>query len=81
MSRDIRVEKVSMVFYGQGEPVIALEKNMQVSAGQFASIIGPSGCRVSANRYRLWWIIASALEAAATHIVVAALARKLTKAE
>ncbi|MDB5517105.1 MAG: Taurine-transporting ATPase [Tardiphaga sp.] len=45
MSRDIQVEKVSMVFYGRGEPVIALEKvDMQVPAGQFASIIGPSGC-------------------------------------
>jgi NitT/TauT family transport system ATP-binding protein len=45
MSRDIQVEKVSMVFYGSGEPVIALEKvDMRVPAGQFASIIGPSGC-------------------------------------
>jgi NitT/TauT family transport system ATP-binding protein len=45
MSRDIQVDQVSMVFYGQGEPVIALEKvDMQVPAGQFASIIGPSGC-------------------------------------
>src|ERR1700733_1962259 len=45
MSRDIQVEKVSMVFYGAGEPVIALEKvDMRVPAGQFASIIGPSGC-------------------------------------
>lgn len=45
MSRDIRAENVSMVFYGQGEPVIALEKvGMRVPAGQFASIIGPSGC-------------------------------------
>jgi ABC-type nitrate/sulfonate/bicarbonate transport system ATPase subunit len=44
MSRDIRAENVSMVFYGQGEPVIALEKvGMRVPAGQFASIIGPSG--------------------------------------
>jgi NitT/TauT family transport system ATP-binding protein len=34
-----------MVFYGRGEPVIALEKvDMHVPAGQFASIIGPSGC-------------------------------------
>jgi len=34
-----------MVFYGSGEPVIALEKvDMRVPAGQFASIIGPSGC-------------------------------------
>ena len=34
-----------MVFYGRGEPVIALEKvDMQVPVGQFASIIGPSGC-------------------------------------
>jgi NitT/TauT family transport system ATP-binding protein len=45
MSRDIQVEKVSMVFYGSGEPVIALEKvDMRVPAGQFVSIIGPSGC-------------------------------------
>jgi NitT/TauT family transport system ATP-binding protein len=45
MSRDIHVNQVSMVFYGRGEPVIALEKvDMQVPAGQFASIIGPSGC-------------------------------------
>src|SRR5260370_9413846 len=34
-----------MVFYGRGEPVVALDKvDMQVPAGQFASIIGPSGC-------------------------------------
>jgi NitT/TauT family transport system ATP-binding protein len=45
VSRDIQVDLVSMVFYGRGEPVIALDKvNMQVPAGQFASIIGPSGC-------------------------------------
>jgi NitT/TauT family transport system ATP-binding protein len=45
MSRDIQIEQVSMVFYGRGEPVIALEKvDMRVPAGQFASIIGPSGC-------------------------------------
>ena len=45
MSREIQVEQVSMVFYGAGEPVIALEKvDMRVPAGQFASIIGPSGC-------------------------------------
>jgi NitT/TauT family transport system ATP-binding protein len=45
VSRDIKVDQVSMVFYGRGEPVIALEKvDMHVSAGQFASIIGPSGC-------------------------------------
>jgi NitT/TauT family transport system ATP-binding protein len=43
--RDIVVDNVSMVFYGRGEPVIALDKiNMQVPEGQFASIIGPSGC-------------------------------------
>jgi len=43
--RDIRVDQVSMVFYRRGEPVIALDKiDMQVPAGQFASIIGPSGC-------------------------------------
>src|SRR5258707_2478796 len=45
MSRDISIDQVSMVFYGRGEPVIALDKvDMQVPAGQFASIIGPSGC-------------------------------------
>lgn len=34
-----------MVFYGRGEPVIALDKiDMHVPAGQFAAIIGPSGC-------------------------------------
>jgi NitT/TauT family transport system ATP-binding protein len=43
--RDIRIEKLSMVFYGRGEPVIALDKiDMHVRAGEFASIIGPSGC-------------------------------------
>jgi NitT/TauT family transport system ATP-binding protein len=45
MSRDISVDRVSMVFYGRGEPVIALEKvDMHVAAGRFAAIIGPSGC-------------------------------------
>jgi NitT/TauT family transport system ATP-binding protein len=45
MSRDIRIDQVSMVFYGRGEPVIALDKvDMHVPAGQFAAIIGPSGC-------------------------------------
>jgi NitT/TauT family transport system ATP-binding protein len=45
MSRDISVDQVSMVFYGRGEPVIALEKvDMHVPAGRFAAIIGPSGC-------------------------------------
>jgi NitT/TauT family transport system ATP-binding protein len=45
MSRDIRVEQVSMVFHGRGEPVIALEKvDLHVPAGCFAAIIGPSGC-------------------------------------
>lgn len=45
MSRDINIDKVSMVFHGRGEPVIALDKvDMHVSAGQFVSIIGPSGC-------------------------------------
>jgi NitT/TauT family transport system ATP-binding protein len=34
-----------MVFYGRGEPVIALEKvEMHVPAGRFGAIIGPSGC-------------------------------------
>jgi NitT/TauT family transport system ATP-binding protein len=45
MSRDIRVEQVSMVFHGRDEPVIALEKvDLQVPTGCFAAIIGPSGC-------------------------------------
>jgi NitT/TauT family transport system ATP-binding protein len=45
VSRDIQVNQVSMVFYGRGEPVIALEKiDMQIPAGRFAAIIGPSGC-------------------------------------
>jgi NitT/TauT family transport system ATP-binding protein len=45
MSRDIKVDQVSMVFYGRGEPVIALDKvDLHVPAGQFGSIIGPSGC-------------------------------------
>jgi NitT/TauT family transport system ATP-binding protein len=45
MSRDISIDQVSMVFYGRGEPVIALDKvDMHVPAGQFAAIIGPSGC-------------------------------------
>jgi NitT/TauT family transport system ATP-binding protein len=45
VSRDIQVQDVTMVFHGRGDTVIALEKvNMDVSTGQFASIIGPSGC-------------------------------------
>src|SRR5882757_2744031 len=45
VSRDIEVDQISMVFYGRGEPVIALDKiDMTVPAGQFAAIIGPSGC-------------------------------------
>jgi NitT/TauT family transport system ATP-binding protein len=45
MSRDVNVDQVSMVFYGRGEPIIALEKvEMHVPAGRFAAIIGPSGC-------------------------------------
>jgi NitT/TauT family transport system ATP-binding protein len=45
MSRDIKVDNVSMVFHGRGDSVIALDKvNLQVPAGQFASLIGPSGC-------------------------------------
>ena len=45
VSRDIKVDQISMVFYGRGEPVIALDKiDMNIPAGQFASIIGPSGC-------------------------------------
>ena len=45
MSRDISINQVSMVFYGRGEPVIALEKvDLYVPAGRFGAIIGPSGC-------------------------------------
>jgi NitT/TauT family transport system ATP-binding protein len=45
VSRDIRVENVTMVYDGRGDGVIALERvNMHVPTGQFASIIGPSGC-------------------------------------
>jgi NitT/TauT family transport system ATP-binding protein len=45
MSRDVRVDQVSMVFHGRGEPLIALEKiDLYVPAGRFGSIIGPSGC-------------------------------------
>jgi len=45
MSRDISVNQVSMVFYGRGKPVIALEKvDLYVPAGRFGAIIGPSGC-------------------------------------
>jgi NitT/TauT family transport system ATP-binding protein len=45
MSRDIRVDQVSMVFHGRGEPVIALDRvDLHVPTGRFAAIIGPSGC-------------------------------------
>jgi NitT/TauT family transport system ATP-binding protein len=45
MSRDIRVDQVSMVFHGRGEPVVALDRvDLQVPTGRFAAIIGPSGC-------------------------------------
>ena len=45
MSRNINVNQISMVFYGRGEPTIALDKvDMRIPAGTFASIIGPSGC-------------------------------------
>ncbi len=45
MSKEILVDKVTMVFYGHGEPVIALEKvDLALKPGRFGSIIGPSGC-------------------------------------
>jgi NitT/TauT family transport system ATP-binding protein len=45
MSRDIRVEGVSMVFHGRGDPVVALQDvDLTVPASRFGSIIGPSGC-------------------------------------
>ena len=45
VSRDIRVQDVTMVYHSHGDSVIALERvNMHVPTGQFASIIGPSGC-------------------------------------
>jgi NitT/TauT family transport system ATP-binding protein len=45
MPRDISIDRVSMVFSGRGDPVVALDGiDMQVPAGQFTSIIGPSGC-------------------------------------
>ena len=45
VSRDIKADKISMVFYGRGEPVMALDKvDLNIPGGQFASIIGPSGC-------------------------------------
>jgi NitT/TauT family transport system ATP-binding protein len=45
MPRDISIDQVSMVFSDHGDPVVALDGiDMQVCAGQFASIIGPSGC-------------------------------------
>src|ERR1700738_2578710 len=45
MSKDINVDRASMVFHGRGEPVIALDKvDLHIGAGQFGSIIGPSGC-------------------------------------
>ncbi|MGA7430353.1 MAG: ABC transporter ATP-binding protein [Xanthobacteraceae bacterium] len=45
VSRDVRVQDVTMVYHGSGDSVIALERvNMHVPTGQFASIIGPSGC-------------------------------------
>jgi NitT/TauT family transport system ATP-binding protein len=45
MSRDIRVENVSMTFHGRGDPVLALENvDLKMGASRFGSIIGPSGC-------------------------------------
>jgi NitT/TauT family transport system ATP-binding protein len=45
VSRDIKVQDVTMVYHGRGDSVIALERvDMHVPTGQFASIIGPSGC-------------------------------------
>ncbi|MFD2183722.1 ABC transporter ATP-binding protein [Rhodoplanes azumiensis] len=45
MSRDIKVDQVTMVFEGRGQPVVALDKvDLHVPAGSFGAIIGPSGC-------------------------------------
>ena len=45
MPRDVKIERVSMIFHGRGEPVIALQDvSLEVPAGRFVSIIGPSGC-------------------------------------
>ena len=45
MSRDIAVQKASMVFHGRKGSTIALvDADLHVEAGRFASIIGPSGC-------------------------------------
>src|SRR5262245_36271998 len=45
MSRDIRVENVSMTFHGRGDPILALENvDLKMGASRFGSIIGPSGC-------------------------------------
>lgn len=44
-SRELVIDRVSLVFRGRGEPVIALdEASLSLPGGGFGAIIGPSGC-------------------------------------
>src|SRR5262245_7979977 len=65
MSRDIRVEGVSMIFHGRGDPVVALENvDLKVPASRFGSIIGPSGC----GKSTLFRLLAAVMQPSGGHV-------------
>jgi NitT/TauT family transport system ATP-binding protein len=44
-SRDLVIDRVTLVFHGRGDPVIALDRaSLALPGGGFGAIIGPSGC-------------------------------------
>src|ERR1700720_4585691 len=44
-SRDLVIDRVTLVFHGRGDPVLALDRaSLALPGGGFGAIIGPSGC-------------------------------------